>query len=174
MPTPGACQMSVLISCDVWQRLIPRSGSLTTRPGSANLRASRPTCAVLRRATRWPVAVAIERSSTRTACELWALLAPLQTGVVVLSRLSEADVFVVARPGFADPEIMFASGLRGAYQVSPGPVVSGGGNAINMSALFHLPKVLSICLALAAGNAGLWRMRGCLLAMSPGASGALS
>ena len=58
--------------------------------------------------------------------------------------LSEADVFIVVTPGHASAKVMFASALRGAYQISPRLLVHGQGMAVKMVPQSHLPKVLFV------------------------------
>ena len=71
-----------------------------------------------------------------------------------LARMFEADVFVVPFPGQTDPDITFASALRGSYQISPGLLVKEScGTAIKLKPCGHLSKVLYVSPAFAARHA---------------------
>ena len=73
---------------------------------------------------------------------------------LIVAKSYEAKAFVVNRPGQANEFITAASAVRGAFQVSPALIASGGksGTAIKMTPMFHLPKSVFIASGFLASN----------------------
>ena len=67
--------------------------------------------------------------------------------------MHEAEVFVLQFPGQAGVFMSAASAIRGAYQLSPKVLLSGGGVVLTVKPVFHLAKTLYISPACAAGQA---------------------
>ncbi|CAK0880248.1 unnamed protein product [Prorocentrum cordatum] len=66
----------------------------------------------------------------------------LREACLRIKRSFEADVFVVPKPGAAQPFITCASAVRGGFQVSPGFLISGRGPALKCMQVCHLKKTL--------------------------------
>ena len=98
-------------------------------------------------------AIARKAVFVEQACRSNELAAALGKHGLWSAPMHEAEVFVVQFPGQAGVFMSAASAIRGAYQLSPKVLLSGGSVALKMKPVFHLAKTLYISPACAAGRA---------------------